>query len=317
MELLKLPIMSALEAPKTILLAGAGGGYDIFTGLPLYFALKNAGKTVHLANLSFAPIYASSGKRRGTAIVEIDGSIEDEMRYFPELYLAQWLKQRREPSTIYCIDRAGAAPVAAAYRYLNETLKPDAIVLIDGGTDSLMRGDEPKLGTPQEDIASLAAVHALDVPTKLLICLGFGIDNFHGVCHHYVLEAIAELIKADGYLGAWSLTKDMPEVKLYAETCEFVFRKMFNDPSIVNSSILSAIAGEFGNHHATYRTQGSTLYINALMSIYWCFTVDAVANRNLYLDRIADTRLYEELTMEIEKFRCSLPARQLWMDLPL
>lgn len=309
--------MNVLEEPQTILLAGAGGGYDVFTGLPLYFALRNAGKTVHLANLSFAPIYASSGKRSGPSIVEIDGSNEDEMRYFPELYLARWLKSKRLPDTIYCIDRTGAANVARAYEYLNETLKPDAVILIDGGTDSLMRGDEPRLGTPHEDVASLAAVHALDVPVKLLICLGFGIDNYHGVCHHYVLEAIADLIKSDGYLGAWSLTKDMPEVKLYAEACEFVFQKMLNDPSIVNSSILSAIDGDFGDFHATYRTKGSTLYINALMSIYWSFTVDAVAGRNLYLDRIGETRLFEDLMKEIAEFRISLPERKLWVDLPL
>jgi len=309
--------MDALETPQTILLAGAGGGYDIFTGLPLYFALRSAGKTVHLANLSFAPIYTSSGRRTEPSIVEIDGSNQDEMSYFPELYLARWLKQQGHPDTIHCIDRTGAKRVARAYEFLAETLKPDAVVLIDGGTDSLMRGDEPRLGTPQEDIASIAAVHALDIPTKLLICLGFGIDNFHGVCHHYVLEAMADLIKAGGYLGAWSLTKDMPEVALYKEACEYVFHKMFNDPSIVNSSILSAIDGEFGDFHATYRTQGSRLYINALMSIYWCFTVDAVAGRNLYLDRIADTNMFEDLTLEIEKFRCSLPEYQPWVDLPL
>ena len=32
----------------------------------------------------------------------------------------------------------------------------DTLVLVDGGTDSLMRGDEEGLGTPHEDIASLA-----------------------------------------------------------------------------------------------------------------------------------------------------------------
>ena len=309
--------MDALEAPNRILLAGAGGGYDIFTGLALYFALKAAGKEVHLANLSFAPIYASSGKRVGPGVVEIDGSVADEMTYFPELYLSRWLKEQGEADTIYCIDRSGAKPVARSYEFLNELLQPEAIILIDGGTDSLMRGDEPKLGTPQEDIASIAAVHRLDVPTKLLICLGFGIDHFHGVCHHYVLEAMADLIKADGYLGAWSLTKDMPEVALYKDACRYVFDKMFNDPSIVNSSILSAIDGEFGDYHATYRTRNSRLYINTLMSIYWCFKVDAVAERNLYLDRIGETNMFEDLSEEIWKFHASLPARQLWMDLPL
>ena len=52
--MLKLPFFTELEAAKNILIAGAGGGYDIFSGLPLYFGLQAAGKKVHLANLSFS-----------------------------------------------------------------------------------------------------------------------------------------------------------------------------------------------------------------------------------------------------------------------
>lgn len=36
-----------------LVLAGCGGGYDIYSGLPLYFALKELGYTVHLWSLCF------------------------------------------------------------------------------------------------------------------------------------------------------------------------------------------------------------------------------------------------------------------------
>ena len=49
---MKLPFFNELEKAQTILIAGAGGGFDVFCGLPLYLWLKKAGKTVHLANLS-------------------------------------------------------------------------------------------------------------------------------------------------------------------------------------------------------------------------------------------------------------------------
>jgi hypothetical protein len=65
MEFLRLPFFDTIANANTILLAGAGGGYDIFSGLPLYFGLRAAGKTVHLANLSFSKLYASNGKRIG------------------------------------------------------------------------------------------------------------------------------------------------------------------------------------------------------------------------------------------------------------
>lgn len=262
MDFLRLPFFDAIAEAKSVLLAGAGGGYDVFTGLPLYFGMRAAGKQVHLANLSFSTLYASTGRRLGPALVEVTHKTEGGGRYFPELHLAEWFKKQGEEVPIFCIDRTGAAPVAAAYQTLVEHLRPDALILMDGGTDSLMRGDEPGLGTPQEDVASLAAVNALDVPTKLLVCVGFGVDTFHGVCHAYFLEAVAELIQAESFLGAWSLTKEMPEVQRYQEAADYVHRIMFNHPSIVSSSLLSAIDGHFGDYHATYRTEGSPLFIN-------------------------------------------------------
>lgn len=54
MNCLHLPFFTELDHARIILLAGAGGGFDIFSGLPLYFGLRDAGKQVHLANLSFS-----------------------------------------------------------------------------------------------------------------------------------------------------------------------------------------------------------------------------------------------------------------------
>ena len=42
-----------LKNKFSILLSGCGGGYDIFTGLPLYFHLKSNGYRVFLSNFSF------------------------------------------------------------------------------------------------------------------------------------------------------------------------------------------------------------------------------------------------------------------------
>ena len=66
---------------------------------------------------------------------------------------------------------------------------------------------------PGEDVASLAAAHQLDLPVRLLACLGFGLDAHHHVCHAYVLEAAAELTAARDFLGAFSLLAGMPELQ--------------------------------------------------------------------------------------------------------
>ncbi|MGX6602514.1 DUF1152 domain-containing protein [Micromonosporaceae bacterium Da 78-11] len=106
----------------------------------------------------------------------------------------------------------------AAYRELVAHLGVDAIVLVDGGTDILMRGDEAGLGTPEEDMTSLAAVAGLDeVPVRLVTCLGFGIDAYHGVNHVQVLENLAALDRDGGYLGALSIPGHGREARLYRE----------------------------------------------------------------------------------------------------
>lgn len=316
MTFLRLPFFDAIADAETILLAGAGGGFDIFSGLPLYFGLRNMGKTVHLANLSFSRLYESNGKRLGTGLVKVTAQTEGFERYFPELHLARWLAAQGEPTPIYGIDRAGVKPVSAAYQALNDSLNPDAIILVDGGTDSLMRGDEAGLGTPQEDVASLSAVHALDVPIKLLVCLGFGVDTYHGVCHAQFLEAVADLNRRGAFLGMWSLTRDMPEVQRYIKAVDHVNGVMSDHPSIVSSSIVSAIEGEFGDHHRNHRTEGSHLFINALMTLYWCFRLDAVAERILYLDAVRETESFRDMTLAIGYFRATHDSK-VWVDLPM
>jgi hypothetical protein len=181
----------------------------------------------------------------------------------------------------------------------------DTIILVDGGTDSLMRGDEIGLGTPQEDIASITAVHELAVERKMLACLGFGVDRFHGVCHAHFLEAVAELTRRHGYLGMFSITEDMPEAQLYRQASDAVFGAMPHHVSIVTSSILSALAGHYGDHHATPRTQASELWINPLMPVYWCFRLAPVAERILYREAMQTTESYSDVVSVIKQFRDS------------
>jgi hypothetical protein len=315
---LKVAFIDELDKANTVLIAGAGGGFDVFCGLPLYFWLKRSGKNVHLANLSFTELGLCDGERPLPSLVQVTRSTGGSQRYFPEVHLPTWLSQRFGETPIYAIERTGVRPVLGAYEWMIQTLRPDTLVLVDGGTDSLMRGDEAGLGTPQEDMASLFAANAVDGPTrKFLVCLGFGIDTFHGVCHAHFLENTAALIEDGGYLGAWSLTREMEEFQLYREAIEFVSARMPQRESIVNTSIISAVNGWFGNQHASKRTESSQLFINPLMSLYWAFRLGHVARRNLYLDQIGDTHSYTQLSLAIEAFRATLPKTRAWKDLPL
>jgi hypothetical protein len=302
------------------LLAGAGGGFDIFCGLPLYFGLKNAGKTVHLANLSFSYLDDLEGNWiYPETMLEVTARTDKVFNiYFPELYLAQWFAEtRQEEVSIYTVRKTGVQPLFKSYQKLVEKLNIDTVILIDGGTDSLMRGDEAGLGTPNEDATSIIAADMLNVPRKMLVCLGFGVDAFHGVCHTHFLENVAELTSQNAFLGMWSLMQQMPEVELYRQAAAYVFEKMQGYPSIVSTSILAAIEGRFGDYHATERTRGSQLFINPLMSLYWCFQLAPVAERILYADDLRFTTSISQVSKVIWQFRNSYQSIKSWANLPM
>jgi hypothetical protein len=279
--------------------------------LPLYFGLRAAGKQVHLASLSFTYLGGTDAEEYGFGVRKVTGTTGGEDGYFPEKHLAAWLAMDGDEKPIWTIERLGLEQLTGAYEMLDRRLEPDAVVVVDGGTDSLMRGDEADLGTPAEDIASILAAAALEGPAKMLVCLGFGIDRFHGVCHAQFLEGVAELARQRAYLGALSLTRNMPEVRKFEGATEYVQAHTPGRESVVCASILSALVGRYGNYHRLERTEksGSTLWINPLMSLYWFFDLDAVAKRVLYKDLLRGTESLAEINARIEAFRKSIQIR--------
>ena len=296
-------IPNSLLESTNVLIAGAGGGFDVFAGLPLYFALRKLGKRVVLANLSFSYLGGTDALQPVPGTYRITDKTSAPGPYFPEGVLAQYLETREMSCPIYAFEKAGVRRVQSGYRYVAQEHEIDAIVLVDGGTDILMRGDESGLGTPEEDMVSLASVSTIDVPTRLVYCLGFGIDAFHGVCHAHFLENVAALSQSGGFRGSMSLLPDMEESGFYLDAVRFSEERMPSQPSIVNTSIASALAGEFGDVHRTERTKSSELFINPLMSMYWIFDLPALVSRSLYLDRLMNTDSIWDVQNEIQLFR--------------
>ena len=295
-----------LESAQRILVAGAGGGFDVYAGLPIALALMDAGKQVNLANLTFTCLDATNTPMLAPHLGGVVPDVEGEEVYFPERNLASWLRGRGLPEVVYALEKVGVRPLRAAYSVLVDRLGIDAIVLVDGGTDILMFGDEVGLGTPQEDMTSLAAVAGLDVPTRLVASIGFGIDAYHGVCHAHVLENIATLERAGAYLGAFSLLRSSPEGASFLDAVSEAQDQTPGRPSIVNGSIAAAIEGGFGNVQFTSRTQNSELFINPLMGLYFTFDLLGLAKHSHYLELLEHTETMFEVSATIEAFRRSL-----------
>ena len=315
MDDLTSPFLTQLEPCRRVLLMGAGGGFDIFSGIPLHHHLRSQGKEVFLANLSFSRLAESAAVQRFPGLWEVGPEAGGNAANFPECHLSRWFAEKGQSVPIHCFAPGGVQELLTLYRFLLKDLDVDGLVLVDGGTDSLLRGDEPGLGSPGEDVASIAAAHLLELPVKLLASLGFGIDRHHHVCHAYVLEAAADLTESKAFLGAFSLLPCMEGFQALAQAVAFVEQQTPNRPSIVASSIVAAGQGRFGDYHATARTRGSRLFVNPLMSMYWCFKIDGLARRCLYLEPLLQTRTRGEVTRVIRDFRDQHQLRP-WLDLP-
>lgn len=310
------PLIARLQAARHVVLVGAGGGFDVLGAVPLWVCLRRAGVAVSLANVSFSDLRSLQERPLHPVVVEVRADSQGPSHYFPERTLSRWFETRGEHVPVYALEKTGVVPLTQAFRALVEKLDADAFVLVDGGTDILMRGDEAGLGTPAEDITSLLAGEALELANKLVVCIGFGVDHFHGVCHAQFLENVAALQRAGGFLGMLSLLPQMPGAQAYLEAVAYTQKLTPARPSIVHGSIGAAVEGAYGDIHRTSRTRGTQLWINPLMSTYFGFDLNAVASRLLYAELLRPTQTIFEVAARLEAFR-KQRERKPWMPIPV
>lgn len=308
---LNLPIFDQLAPCQNLLMAGMGGGFDIYCGLPIYFELKQRGMNVHLANYSFTNIEKlEGGERLSRTLVGVQAGQDEGRAYFPERHLADWFKQKlNQDVTIWSFHKTGGIELYEDYQKLIQHLGIDGILLIDGGVDSLVRGDEAELGTVVEDAVSLCVVSALkDLKASYLACIGFGAE-LH-MTYSHILENIAAITQDGGFKGVCALTPQMPTYLLYEQAVLYAQSQPEQEASVINSSIVSAVRGHFGNYHLTKKTRGSNLWISPLMPLYWFFDTSVVAKHNLFLENMYDTFSFQQAMSYTLRATHPIPKRK-------
>lgn len=224
------------------------------------------------------------------------GKSETPKIYFPEYKLVKYLHDQYQIDvSVYCFVDDCVKSLIESYRRVIDLEQIDCIVLVDGGTDSLMTGAEHgALGTPFEDVSSLLAVNQTGLKHQYLYCLGYNIDRFHGVTDQNYLKNTAQLIRDNQFMGSYMLTKQSQSTQKYIDT----FMHCDPENSIVNTVVVLAINGEFGPvcpEWMKYRLKGSELEIHPLMSLYWIYDLKGVCHNLKYnkIKLIQATNAYE------------------------
>ena len=66
-------------------------------------------------------------------------------------------------------------------------------------------------------MTGVAAPNGIEVPERLVVSVGFGVDAYHGVSHGLVLENIAAPETDGAYLGAFSVRRATRESALFLD----------------------------------------------------------------------------------------------------
>ena len=165
-----------LRITEKTLVLGVGGGYDIYTALPWFLSLSDQEQhQCLLANYSFTDDlykYASTEKQY---IIEVSPSTvrtEKNRNYFPEHHLATSLNR-----TIYAVRLVPCPLLTTVLQEFIEEHQIKRLLLFDGGTDSIIFGDEGQIyGSPLEDSQTILAAYHSGLPC-ILITSALGIDD--------------------------------------------------------------------------------------------------------------------------------------------
>jgi hypothetical protein len=336
---------------KSILLVGCGGGFDFVHSLLFYDDLIKLGKRIYVGSYSFGdpseysespPLVphfqvdpSNSSNLVLSSVVRITSKCRGSEYYCPELGYCSYLDllyPENSPHSIYAYYARAftITSLTSFYSQLIEAHHIDAIIAVDGGSDSLMRGDESGLGDPIEDAVSVGAIASLCCSTKsfqetnqqmttsprrplgLLYSVGFGCDRFNSVSDASSLRAIAELTQKGGFLGSCSLIPSSRRVEIYRDGLAHIYQHQ-QMRSILSGSILASAFGYYGNEIESLNrdtqidfgkrlTPSSSsdspgtdeLFLWPLMSMLWMFDITIVAERSLICQWIASASTVKE-----------------------
>jgi len=291
-----------LEIGNNILIVGAGGGFDVYAGLPLaYTWMMNPPK------FPVEIVLANYIAQRNPDFVLRETTETD----YPQSEYQPKIADKIGVAThSYTVGRNGVQLVRKAYQEIVDKFSIDTIVMIDGGVDALMHGDEENSGTVLEDFIAILAASRINVPNKYLVCLGFGCEQEENLNHYRVLENIADLSKSGDFLGSCSLTRNMKCFEYYREQCENAWEE--KRKSHIHTRIIPSVLGQFGDctmHDIDAKVFGEVKrieksFLSPLKGIYWFFSLEGVVARNKFREILEPSSTFTDAMM---LYRTNLP----------
>lgn len=186
----------------------------------------------------------------------------------------------------------------------------DAIVCMDGGSDSLMAGDESGLGDPIEDAVTVTTVARLPhLKEKILIAIGAECDRFNSVSDGATCRGMAELRARGGFSGSMAIEPTSSGLRFYGDCIDYMQRHA-SFRSVVSNSIVESARGSYGSETVTEplrgRVQPDELFLWPPMSELFAFLPEAIVERRLFCNSIVDCYTVDQCYQILRQIRAKL-----------
>ena len=301
--------MNQLYEYGNIMIGGCGGGYDIYTSIPIYLDLLKRGHNITMTNVTFTNIdvlqtYPQVMKGLWVVTAESAKMIKG---FHPELSLSIALLKRGISQSIYCVSRsASMEDLCNIYDYIIKKHSIEAILVADGGYDSLLSGTEEELGTPVEDMMTLSSIHTMIQRYKLPAYVSsLGLHLEHEIRETDMFESITRLSAHGGLLDCIFLQKDQPHVREYMN----IVMECQPENTIINSQIVAALEGHYGNYYhpaIRHRVGSIPTNINYLTHTMHIFNLEHIVAQNKYIHLIKNGKSDKEVDEIIKDYRSKI-----------
>jgi len=291
---LPIPINKRLENLNNILIVGAGGGSDVLCGLPLYYTLLKQGKKPHLANLSHTdfkiinehsdPIVLDS------CLIGVNHIIKTPSKNFVEGYLSQFFKvATNQDVTVWMFNRTYVQELKRAFQRLIAHLNIEAIILVDGGVDSIMQGDEGKSILTNKFIDTTLLLSTLQEiklvnNTFAVSCLDLSNNS------QIVNKRISEISLYGGFYGGCIIANYMTS---------FDLMKSANEHLIANNNILKDVKLIVNKVDNTLEDDNENSF--GIIS-YLFYNPEALVYKNILADKIKISQTYFDIVQIISPY---------------
>lgn len=282
---------------RPVILAGCGGGCDIYGAMPLYYQFKDSAPEIIIVNLSFA--HPGILREQICAEEVVDGCFKinqgsqfDDRDYLPECLLANKLNH-----TVYAICNYDTVQsILNSYLAITRDLNEYDFYLVDGGCDVLLSGNETALATYVEDMMHLKAVLQLQRAQNIYVCaIGLNVDCGHGVLEHELIKRLEDL-QDNGTLISSEL------LKLSDDKTKFYYDIVLDcNPSLscVQSFVCAALEGQTGfivpEAVKSRISQNNSVNVSDLTRTLIICNGRKLAENINYLDRITNQMSSEEV----------------------